>query len=66
MELKETKISSEEIYEGPVFRVTKDTIRLPAGRPGRRDLVHSLGGVVILPVDAAGYVTLYAGREEVL
>ena len=71
MELKETKISSEEIYEGPVFRVTKDTIRLPDGRPGRRDLVHSLGGVVILPVDAEGCVTLvrqfrYAHGEALL
>lgn len=71
MELKETKISSEEIYVGPVFRVTKDTIRLPDGRPGRRDLVHSLGGVVILPVDSEGRVTLvrqfrYAHGEALL
>ena len=71
MELKETKLSSEEIYEGPVFRVTKDAIRLPDGRPARRDLVHSNGGVVILPVDAEGCVTLvrqfrYAHGKELL
>lgn len=71
MELKEIGIGSEEIYEGPVFRVTKDTVRLPDGRPARRDLVHSLGGVVILPVDAEGCVTLvrqfrYAHGEALL
>ena len=58
MELKETRLSREEIYEGPVFTVTKDAIRLPDGREGRRDLVHSYGGVVILPVDEEGNVTL--------
>ena len=71
MELKEIQLSSEEIYSGPVFRVTKDAIRLPDGRTGRRDLVHSLGGVVILPVDSEGRVTLvrqfrYAHGEALL
>ena len=58
MELKETKLSREEIYTGPVFTVTKDTVRLPDGKEAGRDLVHSHGGVVILPVDEDGNVTL--------
>ena len=58
MELKEQQLTREEIYRGPVFTVTKDEILLPDGRKGRRDLVHSLGGVVILPLDRAGNVTL--------
>ena len=58
MDLKETMVSREQVYEGPVFTVTKDAIRLPDGSDGRRDLVHSLGGVVILPVDGEGNVTL--------
>ena len=58
MDLKETQLSREVIYSGPVFTVTKDEIRLPDGKEGFRDLVHSLGGVVILPLDEEGNVTL--------
>ncbi len=58
MELKEKKVSGREIYEGPVFTVTRDEILLPDGKPGHRDLVHSHGGVVILPVDGEGNVTM--------
>ncbi len=58
MELVETELSREELYSGRVFRVTRDKVRLPDGRPGIRELVHSNGGVVILPVDEGGNVTL--------
>ena len=58
MDLKETQLSRKELYDGPVFTVTKDEILLPDGKKGFRDLVHSLGGVVILPLDVAGNVTL--------
>ncbi len=58
MELKEKKVSGKEVYSGPVFTVTRDEILLPDGKSGHRDLVHSSGGVVILPVDGEGNVTL--------
>lgn len=58
MELKEKQLSREEVYLGPVFTVTKDEVLLPDGKKGRRDLVHSSGGVVILPLDGEGNVTL--------
>ncbi len=58
MELKETMVSRREIYDGPVFTVSRDEVRLPDGSPGYRDLVRSHGGVVILPVDGEGNVTL--------
>ena len=58
MDLKEKQLTREEIYAGPVFTVTKDEILLPDGKKGFRDLVHSLGGVVILPLDGEGNVTL--------
>ena len=58
MELTEKQLSSEEIYRGPVFTVTRDEILLPDGKKGFRDLVHSTGGVVILPLDEQGNVTL--------
>ena len=58
MDLTEKQLSREEIYTGPVFTVTKDKILLPDGKESFRDLVHSLGGVVILPLDHEGNVTL--------
>lgn len=58
MELRETKIGSESVFTGKVFEVTVDEVTLPDGRSARRDVVHSSGGVVILPVDADGGVTL--------
>ncbi len=58
MDLTEKQLSREEIYKSPVFTVTRDEILLPDGRKGRRDLVHSLGGVTILPLDGEGNVTL--------
>ena len=69
MSLQETQLSSREIFSGRVFTVTEDTVRLPDGREGCRDLVHSSGGVVILPLDEAGSTTLvrqyrYAHRRE--
>ncbi len=56
--MEEKRLSREEAYAGPVFTVTRDEILLPDGTKGRRDLVHSTGGVVILPLDGEGNVTL--------
>ena len=58
MDLTEKQLSRSEIYTGPVFTVTRDEIELPDGKTGFRDLVHSTGGVVILPLDEEGDVTL--------
>ena len=58
MELKETMLTRKEIYSGRIFRVTRDEILLPDGSRGIRELVHSHGGVVILPMDEQGNVTL--------
>ncbi len=58
MELKETMLSRREVFAGRVFRVTRDEILLPDGSQGIRELVHSHGGVVILPMDEQGRVTL--------
>ena len=58
MELKESMLTRDEIFSGRVFRVTRDKILLPDGSKGIRELVHSYGGVVILPMDEQGRVTL--------
>jgi ADP-ribose pyrophosphatase len=44
-------LSSEVVYEGPLFRVVKDQVREPSGKEARRDVVRHNGSVVILAVD---------------
>ena len=44
-------LSSREVFRGPVFRVTTDTVLEPGGVKARRDIVKHPGSVVILAVD---------------
>jgi len=46
-------LSSEVVYQGPLFRVTKDRIVNPAGAESVRDVVRHNGSVVILALDTA-------------
>jgi ADP-ribose pyrophosphatase len=52
-ELTETAqvIKSEVVYQGPVFRVTKDKIIEPNGMKGVKDVIRHNGSAVILAVD---------------
>ena len=47
-------ISSETVYNGPVFTVTTDHVQEPGGIEVRRDLIHHSGSVVVLAVDDSG------------
>ncbi len=56
MKLKENKISSKEIFEGKVMRVTVDKVELPNGAEAVRELVHHRGAVCVLPLTDEGDV----------
>ena len=56
--LKETFLSSESIYPGKIIRVEKWRVRLPNGQEADREIVRHNGAAAIVPVDAAGNVTL--------
>lgn len=45
-------LSSQVVYQGPLFRVTKDSLIEPNGRRSSRDVVRHNGSVVIIAVDA--------------
>ena len=45
-------LSSEVVYQGKLFRVTRDRIVPPGGREGTRDVVRHNGSVVILAIDS--------------
>ena len=48
-----TVLSSEIVYQGPLFRVQHDCIVEPGGRHNERDVIRHNGSVVILAVDNA-------------
>ena len=65
----ETTLSSEEIFNGRVIRVTYDKVLLEIGNTSTREVVHHHGGACILPVDENQNITLvrqyrYALGEE--
>ncbi len=60
-QLKETRISGEETYHGPLLHVYHDRVRLPNGNESGRDYIRHLGAVCVVPVTEAGEV--YVERQ---
>jgi len=48
----EQLISSEVVFEGPLFRVLRDRLIEPGGSENTRDIVRHNGSVVILAIDS--------------
>ena len=51
MELTEKTLSSEKIFDGHILHVRRDTIELPDGSRGYREVVDHPGGVCVLALD---------------
>ena len=49
-EMRETQLSTEEIFKGRVVHLIRDTVRLPDGRTSTREVIRHPGGVGILPL----------------
>ena len=58
MELTEKTIDSREVFKGRIIRVRFDTVRLPNGKEGTREVVEHPGGVAILAIDSEDRVLL--------
>ncbi len=56
--LRETFLSSQEIYPGKIIRVEKWQVALPNGETALREIVRHNGAAAIVPVDREGNVTL--------
>lgn len=54
--LTEIKTSSEEIFDGVVLHVFKDTVQLPNGHPATREVIRHIGAVGVVPVTDDGKV----------
>ena len=51
-------ISRKVAFAGRVFRVERDTVRLPNGRTSIQDIVRHRGSVVLVPLPKPGHVIL--------
>lgn len=54
----ETILSSERLYEGKVINLRRDTVQLPNGKTGKREVVEHQGAVAIVPLLENGDVVL--------
>lgn len=57
-DLFEECVSSEEVYNGKIVHLYKDTVRLPNGSLATREVMRHPGAVAVVPIDDAGNVTL--------
>lgn len=56
--LLETKVSSQQLYDGRIVKLYQDQVSLPDGRPAIREVIHHPGGVGILPLFSDGTVAV--------
>ena len=50
-EEKAEVLSSETVFDGPLFKVSRDRLIEPGGKQATRDIIHHNGSVVILALD---------------
>ena len=48
--LTEVKTGSEEIFDGIILHVFKDTVELPNGNPATREVIRHVGAVGVIPL----------------
>ena len=49
-DLREEYVSTEEIFDGKILHVIKDTVKLPNGNITYREVIRHVGAVCIIPV----------------
>jgi len=54
--LDELTLTSEEIFDGQVVHLFKDTVTLPNGKPATREVIRHVGAVAIVPMRDDGKV----------
>lgn len=54
--LREAATESEDIFDGIVLNVKRDTVRLPNGSEATRELIRHIGAVCVIPVTDKGEV----------
>lgn len=49
-ELREVQTASQEIFDGKIMHVFRDTVRLPDGQSATREYMRHIGAVCVVPV----------------
>ena len=57
-DLQEVKTGSQEIFDGVILHVFKDTVRLPNGNSAIREVIRHVGAVGVIPVTEDGKVII--------
>ena len=55
-DLNEVQTGSQEIYDGVIVHLYKDTVQLPNGNPATREVIRHIGAVAVVPVTDDGNV----------
>jgi len=58
MDLTETTIASEEIFQGRIIKVRVDTVTLPDGGQSTREVVEHTGAVGVVAIDKDEHIIL--------
>lgn len=66
LDIRETPLRDELVFQGTLIDVTHMTVRLPDGREALREVVRHKGAAAVVPVDAEGYVTLVRQHRVVV
>lgn len=56
--LEEVKTDSQEIFDGVILHVFKDSVELPNGKPATREVIRHVGAVGIVPLTDDGKVII--------
>jgi ADP-ribose pyrophosphatase len=51
-------LDTKRVFDGKLFQVDVEDVRLPSGREAKREIVRHPGAVALLVIDAAGQVIL--------
>ena len=51
-------VSSERVFDGKVFEIDRDRVRMPNGREVTVDVVRHARSVVLLPMPEPGHIVL--------
>ena len=58
LRLREIRTNSEEIFDGVVLHVQRDTVKLPNGSEAVREVIRHIGAVCVIPVLENGDVVM--------
>lgn len=57
-DLREVKTESQEIFDGVILHVFKDTVQLPNGHSATREVIRHVGAVGVVPLTDDGKVII--------